>query len=50
MIRSLVVMRIRCIDVCIDDIFSKPIVVYRCENAAYEFLKQFLKNTSTAKK
>ena len=40
--------------VCIDDTFSKPIVVYRGENAAYELLmnllKQFLKNISTAKK
>ena len=25
--------------VCIDDRFSKPIVVFRGENAAYEFIK-----------
>ena len=25
--------------VCIDDRFSKPIVVFRSENAAYEFIK-----------
>ena len=29
--------------VCIDDRFSKPIVVYRGENAAYEFNKTILK-------
>ena len=29
--------------VCIDDRFSKPIVVYRGENAAYEFIKAILK-------
>ena len=29
--------------VCIDDRFSKPIVVYRSENAAYEFIKVILK-------
>ena len=28
--------------VCIDDKFSKPIVVYRGENAAYEFIKAIL--------
>ena len=28
--------------VCIDDRFSKPIVVYRGENAAYEFIKTIL--------
>ena len=29
--------------VCIDDRFSKPIVVFRGENAAYEFIKAILK-------
>ena len=29
--------------VCIDDKFSKPIVVYRGENAAYKFIKAILK-------
>ena len=29
--------------VCIDDRFTKPIVVYRDENAAYEFIKVILK-------
>ena len=29
--------------VCIDDTFSKGIVVYRGENAAYEFIKTILK-------
>ena len=29
--------------VCIDDRFTKPIVVYRGENAAYEFIKAILK-------
>ena len=29
--------------VCIDNTFSKPIVVYRGENAAYEFVKAILK-------
>ena len=28
--------------VCIDDKFSKPIVVYRGENAAYKFVKEIL--------
>ena len=28
--------------VCIDDKFSKPIVVYKGENAAYEFIKAIL--------
>ena len=35
---------------CIDNIFSKPIVVYRSENAAYEFIKAILKEHNTAKK
>ena len=29
--------------VCIDDKFSKPIVIYRGKNAAYEFIKPILK-------
>ena len=29
--------------VCIDDKFSKPIVVYRSENSAYEFIKAIFK-------
>ena len=29
--------------VCIDDKFTKPIVVYRDKNAAYEFIKAILK-------
>ena len=29
--------------VCINDRFSKPIVVYRCVNAAYEFINSILK-------
>ena len=29
--------------VCIDDRFSKPVVVYRGENAAYEFIRAILK-------
>ena len=29
--------------VCIDDKFSKPIVVYRGKNTAYEFIKTILK-------
>ena len=28
--------------VCIDDKFSKPIIVYRCQNAAYKFIKAIL--------
>ena len=32
-----------CKIVCIDDRFSKPIVVYKGENAAYEFIKAILK-------
>ena len=36
--------------VCIDDKFSKPIVVYRGENAAYEFTKAILKEYKYCKK
>ena len=36
--------------VCIDDRFSKPIVVFRGENAAYEFIKAILKEYIYCKK
>ena len=36
--------------VCIDDRFSKPIVVYRGENAAYEFIKAVLEERKYCKK
>ena len=36
--------------VCIDDKFSKPIVIYRGENAAYEFIKAILKEYKYCKK
>ena len=36
--------------VCIDDRFSKPIVVYRGENAAYKFIKAILKERKYCKK
>ena len=36
--------------VCIDDKFSKPIVVYRGKNAAYEFIKAMLKKYKYCKK
>ena len=36
--------------VCIDDKFSKPIVVARGENAAYEFIKAILKERKYCKK
>ena len=36
--------------VCIDDKLSQSIVVFRGANVAYEFLKQFLRNMSNAKK
>ena len=36
--------------VCIDDRFSKPIVVYRGVNAAYEFIKSILKEHKYCKK
>ena len=39
-----------CKVVCIDDIFSKPIAVFRGENAAYEFLKMILKEYDYYKK
>ena len=39
-----------CKVVCIDDKFSKPIVVYRGKNAAYEFIKALLKEYKYCKK
>ena len=36
--------------VCIDNKFSKPIVVYRGENAAYEFIEAILKEYKYCKK
>ena len=36
--------------VCIDDKFSKPIIIYRSENAAYEFIKAILKEYKYCKK
>ena len=36
--------------VCIDDRFTKPIVVYRGENAAYEFIKAILKEYKYCRK
>ena len=36
--------------VCIDDRFSKPIVVYRGINTAYEFIKSILKEHKCLKK
>ena len=36
--------------VCIDDKFSKPIVIYRGENAAYEFIKVIFKEYKYCKK
>ena len=36
--------------VCIDDRFSKPIVVYKGENAAYEFIKAILREYKYCKK
>ena len=36
--------------VCIDDRFSKPIVVFRGENAVYEFIKEILKEYDYCKK
>ena len=36
--------------VCIDYRFTKPIVVYRSENAAYEFIKAILKEYKCCKK
>ena len=36
--------------VCIDDRFSRPIVVYRSEYAAYEFIKAILEEYQCCKK
>ena len=36
--------------VCIDNRFSKPVVVYRGENAAYEFIKAILEEYKYYKK
>ena len=36
--------------VCVDDKFSKSIVVFRGENAAYEFIKAILKEFEYCKK
>ena len=36
--------------VCIDDRFSKPTIIYRGENAAYEFIKAILKDYKYCKK
>ena len=36
--------------VCVDDEFTKPIVVFRGENAAYEFIKSILKEYQYCKK
>ena len=36
--------------VCIDDKFTKPVVVVRDKNAAYEFIKVVLKSVNTLKK
>ena len=39
-----------CKIVCIDDRFSKPIVVYKGENIAYEFIKAILREYKYCKK
>ena len=36
--------------VCVDDKFTKPIVVFRGENAAYEFIKAILKEYKYCRK
>ena len=36
--------------VCVDDRFSKPIVVYRGENAAYKFIEAILNSFLTVEK
>ena len=36
--------------VCIHDIFTKPVVVYRGENVAYEFIKEIFKEYKYCKK
>ena len=36
--------------VCVDDEFTKPVVVFRCENDAYEFIKTILREFEYCKK
>ena len=36
--------------VCVDDKFSKSIVLFRVENAAYEFIQEILKEYQYCKK
>ena len=36
--------------VCVDDRFSKPIVICRCENAAYKFIEAIFKEHQYCKK
>ena len=36
--------------VCIDDKFTKPTIIYRGDNAAYEFIKAILKEYKYCKK
>ena len=36
--------------VCVDDRFSKPVVLYRGENAAYKFIEAILKEYEYCKK
>ena len=36
--------------VCVDDKFTKPVVVFRVENAAYKFIEAILKNFEYCKK
>ena len=36
--------------VCIDDKFTKPTIIYRGENAAYEFIKAVLEEYEYCKK
>ena len=36
--------------VCIDDKFTKPTIIYRCENAAYEFIKAIIEEYNYCKK
>ena len=36
--------------ICVDDEFTKPILVFRGENAAYEFIEAILKELEYCKK
>ena len=36
--------------VCVDDEFTKPVVVFRCENDAYEFIKTIPREFEYCKK